>query len=510
MNTTLVYYTTLLAVLSLLIVLCIPMVVRYTARFQPGTLIFLVLTFITISIAVGPFTSNYGDPDSQNWKFEARAQMLNKGIRSEEMRHPFGYIFLLSMAGRTVGNDPGLVHYSAMGLNAAFLIGAVVLVYLISLLFFENAYAAIASGSFFALMSRNWYECLSCEHRIISSFFVLLLILSIVALSKKNRPVIAAIFLLSAIWAVEVRIDNILYFPVVLVFILLYLKRFSRRYLLFAAFVFIAGGCVIASIPFVFQTGSGFFSLSFFLRDLPVLKNLLFENAIIPAVCIVGLILGFRNHAGISAFLIFWFMCTIVFWASAATVTMHREIVYLYGSMSLMFGLAVMLFLDYFSNDKKLQKIVMATLAAFGVYFFVNQILHRPDNLAGFGIRQEYDREIREHLEELPPGYAVLLRSEYTYVAAPGSVNPMPIFRKQSVEELAAGLKTMNLNGTICFSEISSEYDCEFFEVWGKGEESEYYFYDEDVERLNFERLGLEGRRTERRGKYLKAVTLHL
>ncbi|MFC1474985.1 hypothetical protein ACFLQK_02960, partial [bacterium] len=119
-------------------------------------------------------------------------------------------------------------------------------------------------------------------------------------------------------------------------------------------------------------------------------------------------------------------------------------------------------------------------------------------------------KEIRGHIEELPPDYAVLLRSEYTYVAAPDSVNPIPIFKKLSVEELATELESMKVNGVMCFSEVSSEYDCEFFEAWGKREEREYLLFDEDVNHLNFDRLGLEGRRTERRGKYLKAVILHL
>jgi len=510
MNTTLPYYSLLLTLLISLVLLCIPMVFRYTSRFLIGTSVFLVLSLLITSISIGPFISNYGEPDSQNWKFEARAEMLNEGLHTDQMRHPFGYIFLLSTARYLTGNDPSVEHTSAMVLNAILFTGSVIIIFIIALVLFDNIYAALTSGIFYALMSKNWYECLSCEHRIASTFFVLLMILSIIALSRKKSPLLAGVFLLSAIWAIEVRIENVIYYGLTFVFILLNSNRFSKRHISFFVFVYVLGGCMIALIPSFFNTGGDFFKLSFFMRDIPALKSLLLENPIIPAVCMAGLWFGFKRHLRTSAFLIFWFVGISIFWAAAATVTMHREIVYLYAPMALMFGLAIPMLLEYLSSDRTLQKIIISTITISALGFFINQVLHRPDIIQQFAIRQEYDRDIREYLEQLPEGYTVLLRSEYTYAVAPNVINPMPLFDKLYLEELGYKLEAMTPNGIMCFSELSSEYDCQFFELWKRKNDKKGLLYDEDINCLDFDQLGLDGVRTEHRGKYLKAVSLKL
>lgn len=503
------YYSSILSALAVLTALCVPAAKRYFSRVKSWELLLLPLLLASVAVIVAPYISIYGDPEGMNWKHELGAAIINKGLPFA-FNHRLGYVFLLDIASLFHAGGAASAHASAMALNFALFLGCCVLFFTICQLLFDDVFASVFATALFAFHPDVMYECLSCEHRIASAFFVLLTFAGLIAFKRRNRLVFAAIFFLAAIYSVEARLDNLHYFCSYIAFIFIFRKNFPRYF--FGLCASALAVCAIIVYPFAGRQ-PGFFSFLNLDRNLPEYMLAVLGNPICVALFFMGVTYEIKRNANNAAFILFALAETLGFWLMAGTVSVSREYLYIHIPLCLMAARAVPGLASMAQDNGWRFK---AALAGAGILFFGYMFLHPPPVLVMFKANQGMDREIRTYLKDMPRDYSIIVRPEYTAIISPETNNLLPAGKKLSFDELGDKIlaaKPAGVKRIVCFSPVKSKYDCGLLELWTKRKNSgdKVDYAKDTINNFNFESF-YSSRSGEKRAvkKYLRFTELIL
>lgn len=499
-----IYNLILFSSLTAVLFFCIFRERQYLKRVDTLEKFCLIIIVAASVFFLSGYASEYSNPNSMNWKHEVMAVMINNGA-DFEFNHRTGYIFIESLVDLLHQGTRSEFHYYIMILNIAFFAAAVILLYFLVRLMTGSGAASLASSSFFALYPGNLFETLSCEHRIVSVFFVLLMMVSLVAYTKKNSFLYLVAFVISMLAAIECRLDNLHYFASVFAFILIFRKQFAFRFILAAVL------CAVCCTLIVFLSQSnqpGFFSPGNAVHNLPGYFKQYMQNPFLTGPAIAGLILGYKEKPGFTLFTAICLIETTCFWSLALTGTLHLEFIYMVIPLSFLIGIGA-----YRISQKgpALKYLVAVGSIAVVVLFSIVP----PKKINDFKLGQLYDMEIRKAISEESEKYALFMRAEYLYIAMPDEKSILPVMMMNtsaSIKRDAGKIRRTDAKIVICFSLVDSEYDCGFFEAWKEYIEdfSDIVVSENIIEELNMEFLELEGTKAVKPYRYVKKVVLKL